>query len=146
MHVRPLLSVRDVEASLAFYTDLLGFTPEGTLLPGADGKPVFAGVKHGASIVWLDHTEYDELPPNTPLGVGVELYIALDDAADIDGLYQRLKAAGVTLLSEVQDQFWGDRRFVLQDPDGYRLSISKNVRQVSNDEMSGHTQANYTTE
>ena len=145
MHVRPLLSVRDVAASIAFYTDLLGFTPEGTLLPGTDGKPVFAGVKHGQSVVWLDHIEYDELPPNTRLGVG-ELYIALDDHADIDGLYERVKAAGVPILSELQDQFWGDRRFVAQDPDGYRLSVSKNVRKVSDEEMSDHTQTNYSSE
>src|SRR5215216_5468880 len=112
--VNPLLSVRDVETSLKFYTELLGFTFEGTMLPGDDGKPVFAGVKCGETTVWLDHTEYADLPPNTPVGVGVELYISLGRDADIDALYEKLKAAGVKIVVELQEQFWGDKRFVIQ--------------------------------
>jgi PhnB protein len=144
--VNPLLSIRDVDASLTFYTDLLGFTFEGTMLPGYDGKPVFAGVKHGATTVWLDHTEYADLPPDTPVGVGVELYIALDKATDIDALYERVKAAGVKIVVELQEQFWGDRRFVIQDLDGYRLSLSQPVRAVSQAEMAAHTEATYSAE
>lgn len=144
--VNPLLSIRDVEASLKFYTELLGFSFEGTMLPGDDGKPVFAGVKHGETTVWLDHTEYADLPPNTPVGVGVELYISLDKAADIDALYEKLKVAGVKIVEELQEQFWGDKRFVIQDLDGYRLSLSKPVREVSQEEMAAHSQAHYSAE
>lgn len=144
--VNPMLSVRDVEASMKFYTERLGFTFEGTSLPGDDGKPVFAGVKRGETTIWLDHTEYADLPPDTPLGVGVELYISLDKAEDIDALYETLKAAGVKIVGELQEQFWGDKRFVLQDVDGYRLSVSKNVREVSPEEMAAHSQAHYSAE
>lgn len=144
--VNPLLSIRDVEASLKFYTELLGFTFEGTMLPGDDGKPVFAGVKRGETTIWLDHTEYADLPPNTPVGVGVELYISLDKSEDIDALYEALKAAEVKIVGELEEQFWGDKRFVIQDLDGYRLSLSKNVRQVSQAEMTAHSQATYSAE
>lgn len=144
--VNPLLSIRDVEASIQFYTEQLGFTAEGTLLPGDDGKPVFAGVKRGDTTIWLDHTEYADLPPNTPVGVGVELYVSLDPSEDIDALYEKLKAAGVKIVSELQEQFWGDKRFVIQDLDGYRLSLCQNVRDVSHEEMAAHSRANYSTE
>jgi PhnB protein len=137
--IQPLLSVRDVSASLAFYTEHLGFIPDGTSLPGQDGKPVFAGVKHGLTTLWLDNTEYADLPTGAPHGIGVELYVSLADDADIDTLYTRLKSAGVKIVQELKDQFWGDRRFVIEDPDGYRLSIAKAVRTVSHDEMSDHT-------
>lgn len=137
--IQPLLSVRDVSASIHFYTEYLGFTLHETILPGKDGKPVFAGVKHGPTTLWLDHTEYNELPPNTPLGIGVEIYVSLAEGTDIDALYERLKTTGVKIVGELKVQFWGDKRFVIQDPDGYRLSFSVNVRQVSADEMADHT-------
>jgi PhnB protein len=144
--VNPLLSIRDVEASLKFYTELLGFSFEGTMLPGDDGKPVFAGVKRGETTIWLDHTEYADLPPDTPVGVGVELYISLEKNADIDALYEKVKAEGVKIVVELQEQFWGDKRFVIQDLDGYRLSFSKPVREVSHEEMAAHSQAHYSAE
>jgi uncharacterized glyoxalase superfamily protein PhnB len=137
--IQPLLSVRDVPASLAFYTEQLGFTHDGSTLPGKDGKPVFAGVKHGETTVYLDNTEYADLPPNTPLGVGVDLFVGVE--GDIDALYARLQAVNVTIVREMKEEFWGDKRFVIQDPDGYRLSIYKNVRTVSMDEMAEAMQA-----
>jgi PhnB protein len=137
--IQPLLSIRDVTASIAFYTQHLGFTLEGTPLPGDDGKPVFAGVRHGTTVLWLDHTDYGELPPNTPVGVGVELYVSLADETDIDALYVRLKECGVKIVQELKEQFWGDKRFVIEDPDGYRLSLAKNVRAVSHEEQASHT-------
>lgn len=144
--VNPLLSVRDVEASIQFYTEQLGFTAEGTLLPGENGKPVFAGVKRGDTKLWLDNTEYADLPPNTPVGVGVELYISLDPSEDIDALYEKLQVAGVKIIGALQEQFWGDKRFVIQDLDGYRLSLCQNVRDVSHEEMAEHSRATYNSE
>ncbi len=136
--IQPLLSVRDVPASLAFYTEQLGFIPDGTPLPGKDGRPVFAGVKHGETTIYLDNTEYADLPPDTPLGIGVDLFIGVN--GDIDALYARLQAAQVTIVRDLQEEFWGDKRFVIQDPDGYRLSLYKTVRSVSMDEMAAVTQ------
>lgn len=137
--IHPLLNVRDVTTSLAFYTEYLGFVQTDTVLPGKDGKPVFAGVKYGPTILWLDSTEYHELPQNTPLGVGVELYVSLADETDIEALYTRLKNAGVKIVRELREEFWGQKRFVIADPDGYRLSLVKDVRVVSHDEMAEHT-------
>jgi uncharacterized glyoxalase superfamily protein PhnB len=133
--IQPLLSVRDVQASLAFYTEYLGFTHDGTVLPGKDDKPVFAGVTHGPTTLYLDNTEYADLPPGAPLGVGVDLFVSLDGHIDIDALYTRLREGQVTIVQELKEEFWGDKRFVIQDPDGYRLSIAQTVRSVSMDEM-----------
>lgn len=54
-------------------------------------------------------------------------------------LNERVQRAGVTIIQTIRDQFWGDRRFVIQDPDGYRLSIAKTLRAVSHSEMADHT-------
>jgi uncharacterized glyoxalase superfamily protein PhnB len=139
MSIQPLISVRDVAASITFYTDLLGFTLEGEPLPGQDGQPVFAVVQYGTTPLNLDYTEYDELPPNVPVGVGVDLYISLAAEVEIEALYERVQAAGVTILQSLRQQFWGDKRFVIQDPDGYRLSLAQNAQPVSHNEMSDHT-------
>lgn len=138
--IQPLISVRDVSVSIRFYTELLGFTLEGDPLPGNDGQPVFAVVRYGTTNLNLDHTKYDELPSGVPVGIGVDLYVSLDANVGIEALYKRVQAADVTIVQSLRQQFWGDKRFVIQDPDGYRLSLAQNIRAVSHEEMSEHTQ------
>lgn len=139
MIIQPVLSVRDVATSLDFYTKHLGFQHEGDPLPGPDGKPVFAGVMYGPTMLMLNGNPDDTLSVDTPRGKGIELHVSLPDDADIDALYARLKNAGVPVVGEMREEFWGEKRFSITDPDGYRLSIAKTVRAVTFDEMADHT-------
>ena len=43
-HITPILMVDEIEPCLAFWTDRLGFITE-NVVPGPDGKPVFASVR-----------------------------------------------------------------------------------------------------
>lgn len=44
--------------------------------------------------------------------------------ADVDGLYQRALAAGLTPSFAPQDADWGERYFHIKDPDGHELSFA----------------------
>lgn len=51
-------------------------------------------------------------------GSGVFLSIKVDDA---DASYQEVVAKGIKPSSEPRDWPWGNREFVVRDPDGYKL-------------------------
>ena len=44
--------------------------------------------------------------------------------SDVDGLYQRLVAAGMTPQAPPRDAPWGERFFHVTDPDGHEISFA----------------------
>ena len=93
------IAVRDLEAILPFYRDVLGM-PE-TPLDDADGARI-AGLAAGESLVELLEAE----SPGSPIGKFVEkrgpgihhICFAVDD---IDAALERCRRAGVRLIDEV---------------------------------------------
>ena len=51
----------------------------------------------------------------------------VDEVADVDAEYARLKAAGATICEEMKDKPWGERSFVINDPNGVHLYIYKSI-------------------
>ena len=113
---RPIINVSDVEASLRFYIDRLGFTSPWCF--DEDGKPFVAQVdRRGCSLI---------LAKNWPEKVGKGLmFISLNvepptpeaAAAAVDALRAEFSANGVAL----KDGRWGYRLLVVDDPDGNQL-------------------------
>ena len=56
-------------------------------------------------------------------GDGLYLYLSVDD---VDKAYKDLKAKKFT-PSEPKDWAWGNREFVIRDPDGYKLVVFKRI-------------------
>jgi catechol 2,3-dioxygenase-like lactoylglutathione lyase family enzyme len=44
--------------------------------------------------------------------------------SDVDGLFERLIAAGIPLQSPPRDAQWGERFFHVTDPDGHEISFA----------------------
>jgi catechol 2,3-dioxygenase-like lactoylglutathione lyase family enzyme len=57
-------------------------------------------------------------------GSGVFLYLSVDN---VDAFHKGLLSRGFKPSSEPQDSPWGNREFVVRDPDGYRLVIFKRI-------------------
>ncbi|OGK12960.1 hypothetical protein A3A93_01520 [Candidatus Roizmanbacteria bacterium RIFCSPLOWO2_01_FULL_38_12] len=55
-------------------------------------------------------------------GAGLFLYISVDD---VDAFYKGLLAKGLQPSSKPRDWPWGNREFVIRDPDGYKLVFFK---------------------
>jgi uncharacterized glyoxalase superfamily protein PhnB len=119
----PVLRVRDVEVSLAFYTRLLGFQGEGGL-PGLDGKTVFAEAYLGDAKIMLTRRG-SESSVFSASSCGVELYLTLPQTFDIQQLYSSLRTREVHIVEDLHQELWGDRAFTITDPDGYRLIIAQ---------------------
>ncbi len=46
---------------------------------------------------------------------------------DVDAEYRRLKAAGLEIVQDLVDKPWGERSFVIDDPNGVHLYIYKSI-------------------
>jgi lactoylglutathione lyase len=123
----PNLLVANVERSLAFYVDTLGFA-RGMTVP--DASPfVFAAVTSGDVEIFLNDaaTAVKEYPAfaGKPLGATGTLYIELEG---VDALHERIKST-VKVTMPLITQFYGMREFAVLDPDGYVITFAERMPQ-----------------
>lgn len=123
----PNLLVANVERSLAFYVDTLGFA-RGMTVP--DASPfVFAAVTSGDVEIFVNDaaTAVKEYPAfaGKPLGATGTMYIELEG---VDALHERIKSR-VTITMPLVTQFYGMREFGILDPDGYVITFAERVPQ-----------------
>ena len=110
---RPVLHVKDVEASLRFYIDRLGFTSPWRY--GQNGKASVAQVERQGCALILADTWPEKI------GKGL-IFISLNaepeaQIAALDALRAELEAKG----APVREGSWGYRLLVVDDPDGNQL-------------------------
>ncbi len=115
----PSLTVNDLQASIAWYRDVVGFMVEETW--EHEGKVAGASLKGGNVYINLSQDDWAKGRDRVK-GEGFRLY--LSTGQDIDEIAAAIKARGGRLASEPTDQPWGPRTFNLVDPDGYKLTIS----------------------
>ena len=110
---RPVLHVSDVEASLRFYADQLGFTSPWRYDQGGKASVVQVD-QQGCSLILADHWP-------EKVGKGL-MFISLNaepeaQVAALDALRSELEAKG----APVKEGSWGYRVLVVDDPDGNQL-------------------------
>jgi uncharacterized glyoxalase superfamily protein PhnB len=113
------LTVRDLQASLAWYRDVLGFTVDQRYEPGGVLRSV--SLRAGQVRILLNQDDGAK-GLDRPRGDGFSLMITTDQ--DVDEVARRIRSSGGTLDSEPADMPWGRRVFRVRDPDGFRFAIS----------------------
>jgi catechol 2,3-dioxygenase-like lactoylglutathione lyase family enzyme len=116
--LEPSFTVNDLEKSVRFYTDVLGFVvgerwADGGVLRGVQ-------LKAGACQISLSQDDWAK-GRDRKKGEGMRIWCST--AQDVDALAARIKAAGGRLTDEPKDEPWGGRSFTVDDPDGFRLTI-----------------------
>ncbi len=113
------LTVKDLQKSLAWYRDVLGFTIDRRL----EREGTLRGVAMKAGDVQLSINQDDGAKGwDRVKGEGFSLRITTDQ--NVDEIANRIKELGGALDSEPADMPWGARIFRLRDPDGFKLTIS----------------------
>lgn len=65
-----------------------------------------------------DKPEFQKEATLEPKGAGLFIYIKVED---VDEFYKGVQAKGLKPSSEPRNWPWGNREFVMRDPDGYKL-------------------------
>jgi catechol 2,3-dioxygenase-like lactoylglutathione lyase family enzyme len=113
---RPVLHVVEVEASLRFYVDRLGFTSPWRY--DEDGRAHVAQVdRQGCALILAD--SWPEKVGKGLIFISLNVEAATPDAAAaaLDALRAELEARGIS----VKEGSWGYRLLVVHDPDGNQL-------------------------
>jgi catechol 2,3-dioxygenase-like lactoylglutathione lyase family enzyme len=121
-----VLSVTDLNRSVAFYRDVLGFDEEMRV----EG---WSFLRRGECRLRIG-----DCPGTVPMSAAADhswfAYLHVTDAA---GLYAEVVSGGVTVWHAIQDKPWGMREFGIVTPDGHRIVFGEVLAAVASHSKSG---------
>jgi catechol 2,3-dioxygenase-like lactoylglutathione lyase family enzyme len=121
----PELDVSDLDRSLKFYVDVVGFS---VLYDRPEERFAFLDLD-GARLMLEEAAgpgrRFRSAPLERPYGRGVNFQI---EVANVDALRERVRKAGFDPIIPIEERWYrrgeielGNRQFVVADPDGYLL-------------------------
>jgi len=126
------IGVDDLEASLRFYRDGLGFATEGIVGKEFEhGAVVFIDLQPGLRLaLWprrsIAHDTGLAASPASP--TDMTLGHNVSSRAEVDAVMAKATSAGATIVKPAHDTFWGGYSGYFQDPDGHLWEIVWNPK------------------
>jgi catechol 2,3-dioxygenase-like lactoylglutathione lyase family enzyme len=122
--IQPVHRVRDVNTSVAYYRDVLGFE-----IDFVQGDPpaharVSSGDRTNGTAVRI---RFEQLARDAASSTDAG-YCYIHVGHDLDGLCQWYRSRGATILREPESHPWGLRDFYVRDCDGYVLCFAGELR------------------
>jgi hypothetical protein len=121
------LGVDDLEASLHFYREGLGFPTEGIVGKEFEyGAVVFIQLQAGLRLaLWprksISHDAGLPLTPSSP--TEMTLGHNVGSRAEVDAVMAKANTAGAVIVKRAQDTFYGGYAGYFQDPDGHLWEV-----------------------
>jgi catechol 2,3-dioxygenase-like lactoylglutathione lyase family enzyme len=130
------LAVDDLDRSVAFYRDGLGWPTEGIVgqefhdeVTGADGTIAFFKLDGGLLLGLYERANLAKdasLPPGPPSSTEFSLGVPAESQAEVDKLLRQVQAAGGTLTAPAHMRPFGVYSGYFTDPDGHLFEIAWN--------------------
>lgn len=124
----PELSVSDIEPSLEFYRDILGFKVE---YSRPEDKFYFLSINEAQVMIEEINNHWSVGELEQPFGRGINFQIEVED---LDPILERLESSETELFREPKESWYrgdgvefGQREFLVQDPDGYLLRFIEDI-------------------
>lgn len=121
------LGVDDLDASLRFYRDGLGFPTDGVVGQEFEhGAVVFIQLQPGLRLaLWPRRSIAHDtgLAPGPASATEMTLGHNVASRAEVDAVMARAAAAGATVVKTAHDTFWGGYSGYFQDPDGHLWEV-----------------------
>ena len=121
MSLRLELFVDDLDRSIRFYTEVLGFDR-------LDGSAGYVPVRSGSVLIGLGRAKtlpaghyFNPQLKSDRRGLGTEIVLEVDD---VEAMFDHVQTSGHRILSPLQKRPWGATDFRIADPDGYYLRIT----------------------
>ena len=112
------ISTNKLNQSRDFYRDILGFALV------FENDSYIEMLAQGSTTMGVSFVSPELSGGEKFTGEGIILSF---EVADVDAEFVRLKAAGVRILEELRDKAWGERSFVINDPNGVHVYIYKSI-------------------
>ena len=116
--VSPGITSNDLEKSLAWYRDVVGFAVEERW--EQEGKLTGVSLRAGNVTFMIGQDDWKK-GRDRKKGEGFRLYCTTTQ--DVDALAEGIVERGGKLDQEPRDQPWDMRDFALTDPDGFKITI-----------------------
>lgn len=124
----PILQYEDVAGAVDWLVKVFGFRERlRDRMATDDGRVWHSAVELGDAHVMLSTVPGYENPKRHGRVFG-GLYVIVDD---VEAHHRCARAAGAVILSEPADQFWGDRTYGAEDPEGHHWYFGQHVRDVT---------------
>jgi uncharacterized glyoxalase superfamily protein PhnB len=117
------LTVKDLQKSLAWYRDVLGFAVDQQY--EREGKLRSVSLKAGDVRILINQ---DDGAKGWDRAKGEGFSLQITTAQNVDEIAKRITDHGGKLETEPADMPWGARAFRVKDPDGFRFAISSERR------------------
>ena len=121
------LGVDDLESSLKFYRDGLGFPTQGIVGEEFEyGAVVFFDLQNGLKLaLWprksLAHDANIPQPPASPTEMSFGYNV--NSKKEVDEIMEQAKRAGAKITKPAEDTFWGGYAGYFQDPDNHLWEV-----------------------
>ena len=112
--VVPILATADVIKTAEYYRDVLAFVID----------PTFASSEW--TMLWADQCQLflSLNPALAETSTGQQVMICIPG---VDAMYERHKANGAKIISDLKNQPWGLREYRVEDPSGYHLIFEAHI-------------------
>lgn len=116
------LMITDLDRSIDFYENVIGLQVTGK----GDRRAEF-DTTEGSLQLEMDYDEemlnqFGLEAPGEDRGSGI---ITVIEADDVEAVYDRAEANEAEILCEPQEVEWGRKLFLVRDPDGYVVEVSR---------------------
>jgi PhnB protein len=129
--ITPYLLYQDVASILDWLGGTFGFQ-ERMRLQGPDGTITHAEMELADGVIMMGCPGPEYQNPKRVGRITQHLYVYVDD---VDKHFEHAKRTGARILEEPQDQFYGDRRYGAEDPEGHHWYFAQHVRDVAPEDM-----------
>ena len=117
------IGVDDLERSLRFYRDGLGFKTEGVVGKAFEhGAVVFIDMQSGLRLALWPRSSIAHdtgLPLSPPSATEMTFGHNVSSKAEVDEIMRLAEKAGAAVIKPADDTFWGGYAGYFQDPDGH---------------------------
>ena len=117
--IAPGFTVSDLQKSMTFYVDALGFTVHERWEYEGELRGVM--LRAGNCRIGLSQ---DDFAKGRDRVKGLGMSVWLTTIQDLETLVARIKQNGISLEQELEEMPWGGRAFTLVDPDGFRITLT----------------------